>query len=295
MDIRQQITDRIISLLEKGEHEARELWIRSSAGGFPKNASTGKPYNGANILILWAEAAEQGYPLNSWLTYKQAAALGGQVRKGEKGTLCAYFEMVKKKGQKDVPEQEAEFYPMAKPFWLFNVAQIDGLPEEMSQPVDLDALPEFSPIQEAQAILDGSGAVFKHAKGDYALYHPAKDEIFLPEPFQFTTSENYYAVALHELTHWTGHSSRLARKYGKRFGDAAYAFEELVAELGAAFVIGHVGLIDATIEHHGSYVASWIEVLKEDKTAIFTAAKAASQAYDYIMNKCYSPESQPEA
>jgi len=297
MDIRQEITNKIIAIMERGQQATQELWVKSSASGFPINASTGKQYNGINILILWNEAAENGYEKNLWLTYKQAAAMGAQVRKGEKGTMCAYFEMMKKKDKKTENQEnndESEFFPMCKPFWVFNVAQIDGLPEEMTRPDNLEELPKFSPIESAEKILASSGAVINHG-GNRAFYSISKDEVFLPERERFTTPENYYAVGLHELTHWTGHKSRLDRKFGKRFGDNAYAFEELVAELGAAFVIGHCGLIGATIENHANYLNSWIKVLKEDKTAIFTAAKNAGQAFDFLMEKAGLKEAQPEA
>lgn len=133
-------------------------------------------------------------------------------------------------------------------------------------------------------MLAASGATINHGF-DGAFYAPSKDQICLPARERFTSPENYYATALHELTHWTGHESRLNRQFGKRFGDDAYAFEELVAELGAVFVVGHVGFVDATIENHAAYVENWLTVLKNDKTAIFTASKQASLAYDFILEK----------
>lgn len=239
------------------------------------------------MLILWDAAIESGYASNVWMTYKQAESIGAQVRKGEKAVMCAYFEMVKRKGNEaDQGEGEeggkAGFFPMCKPFWLFNVAQIDGLPESFTAPAEVTA--EFSPIEAAEKMLAASGATINHGF-DGAFYAPSKDQICLPTRERFTTPENYYATALHELTHWTGHESRLNRQFGKRFGDDAYAFEELVAELGAAFVVGHVGFVDATIENHAAYLESWLKVLKNDKTAIFTASKQASLAYDFILGK----------
>lgn len=285
MDIRQAITDKIIAMLEKGGNEARTRWTKAAQGGFPRNGKTGDAYRGVNVLILWDAAIEAGFTSNVWMTFKQAADMGAHVRKGEKAVMCAYFEMVKRKGneaaeQEDGEEGKAGFFPMCKPFWLFNVAQIDGLPESFYQAEE--KAHDFNPIEEAEAILAASGATIAHGY-DGAFYAPSKDQICLPARERFTSPENYYATALHELTHWTGHESRLNRQFGKRFGDNAYAFEELVAELGAAFVVGHVGFVDATIENHAAYLENWLTVLKNDKTAIFTASKQASLAYDFIL------------
>lgn len=285
MDIRQVITDKIIAMLEKGGFEARNRWTKAAQGGFPTNGKTGDRYNGVNVLILWDEAIERGYASNVWMTYKQAEGMGAQVRKGEKAVLCAYFEMVKRKaGEADQGSTEeggkAGFFPMCKPFWLFNVAQIDGLPESMTAAAE--TAKEFNAIEDAEKLIAASGAIISHG-GDRAFYSPSADQIRLPLREQFTSPEFYYATALHELTHWTGHESRLDRQFSKRFGDDAYAFEELVAELGAAFVAGHIGFVDMTIEDHADYVQTWLTVLKNDKTAIFTASKQACRAYDFIL------------
>lgn len=287
MDIRQAITDNIIAMLEKGVNEVRSGWTTAAQRGFPRNAKTGDIYQGVNVFILWNEAIGRKFSSNVWMTYKQAEGMGAQVRKGEKAVMCAYFEMVKGKGAEaghDEAEQGGKggFFPMCKPFWLFNVAQIDGLPESVTSPSETTV--EFNPIETAEKILAASGAIIGHGF-EGAFYAPSKDQICLPARERFISPENYYATALHELTHWTGHESRLNRQFGKRFGDDAYAFEELVAELGAAFVVGHVGFVDATIESHASYVQNWLKVLKNDKTAIFTASKQASLAYDFILEK----------
>jgi len=298
MDIRQAITDKIIAMLEKGGNVARERWTKAAKSGFPRNGKTGDAYQGVNVLILWDAAIEAGFPSNVWMTYKQAAAMGAQVRKGEKGVMCAYFEMVKKKGgdvdQDGADEEGRGFFPMCKPFWLFNVAQIDGLPESFYK-TETEEAPAFNAIEEAEKLLSASGATIDHGF-DGAFYVPSRDCICLPARERFTSPENYYATALHELTHWTGHESRLNRQFGKRFGDSAYAFEELVAELGAAFIVGHVGIVDSTIELHASYVENWLTVLKNDKTAIFTASKQASLAYDFILGKAgnTAAEARPE-
>lgn len=287
MDVRQAITDKIIAMLEQGGNVSRARWAKAAQNGFPRNGKTGDAYRGVNVLLLWTAAIDAGYTSNVWMTFKQASDMGGHVRKGEKGVMCAYFEMVKRKGNEAVEEEGGEeskggFFPMCKPFWLFNVAQIEGLPESFSQAEEKAA--DFDPIEDAEAILAASGASIAHGY-DGAFYAPSKDQICLPARERFSSPENYYATALHELTHWTGHVSRLDRQFGKRFGDDAYAFEELVAELGAAFVVGHVGFVDATIEGHAAYLDSWLKVLKNDKTAIFTASKQASLAYEYILSR----------
>ncbi len=277
MDIRQTITDKIITLLERGTTTAGPRWTGGKATGLPTNAKTGEAYRGINVLLLWTEMAEKSYSSSKWLTYKQAADLGGQVRKAEKSVMCVYYQTVQKKDAQH--EEECDGYFLAKPFWLFNFAQIDGLPVDQVAPT---AVKDFDANHEAEQVL-----IKTHAQIDYgfdsAYYTSLQDKICMPQRERFTTSENFYATVLHELTHWTGHESRLNRQFGKRFGDDAYAFEELVAELGAAFTVGQLGMVDATIEAHADYVQSWVKVLKNDKHAIFTAASQAAKAADFIL------------
>lgn len=285
-DIRQTITNRIISIMEKGTQEWRKTWTTAARTGVPTNASTGQQYRGINVLILWAEAQEQGYKSGKWLTYRQAAALGGQVRKGEKATACVYFEMIAKNGKEITTQPTIQdddqpgFFPMIKSFCVFNVDQIDNLPTS----VTAQKAPEdkaFDPIPAAEIFIKNVGADIRHG-GDRAAFSPSGNYIVMPQKEVFKCPENYYATALHELTHWTGHESRLNRTFGKRFGDQAYALEELVAELGSAFLAGKFGFVDATIENHASYLSNWIEVLKTDKAAIFAAAGAAGKAFDFL-------------
>ncbi|MBT2336525.1 DUF1738 domain-containing protein [Variovorax paradoxus] len=298
MDVRQVVTDRIVAMLEKGGPVFRERWTRAAARGVPRNGKTGAPYRGANVLLLWEAAIEAGYASNVWLTYRQAQSLGAQVRKGERGVLCAHFERrarerrgdaddVLSQGGTDEEAMAADAGARAGvllclPFWLFNVAQIDGLPVEV---VDLGVVaPAASvrrPVERAMRLLGGCNATIRHGF-DRAAYLPALDEIRLPWPRQFTSPEAQCATALHELVHWTGHPDRLNRRFGQRFGDAAYAFEELVAELGSAFVMGHCGLVDATVEGHAAYIDAWLQVLRGDRTAIFTAARLAEEAFAFI-------------
>jgi len=271
----------------------------------PRNGKTAAPYHGANVLLLWDAAFEQGYASNVWLTYKQAASMGAQVRKGERGVMCAHFERRARRGDdavqtanvqdgEDEGRAEEERKDQGKdhgfgggvvlcmPFWVFNVAQIDGLPCEV---VDLCVDPARSPggpVESALRLLGGCDATIRHGY-ERAMYLPKLDEIRLPWPRRFTSGEAYCATLLHELVHWTGHPSRLHRQFRKRFGDDAYAFEELVAELGSAFLLGHCGLVDATIEGHAAYLDSWLKVLRNDRTAIFTAARHAGEAFEFIL------------
>ena len=298
MDVRQVVTDRIIAMLENGDHVFHERWTRAAARGIPRNGQTGAPYRGANVLLLWEAAIERGYASNVWLTYRQARSVGAQVRKGERGVLCAHFERRARERRDDADEVLSEGgmdegavtaeagaragVLLCRPFWLFNVAQIDGLPLEV---VDLGvASPVGSqgPVERALRLLGGSNATIRHGFAQ-AAYLPGLDEIRLPWPRQFTSPEAQCATALHELVHWTGHPDRLNRSFGRRFGDAAYAFEELVAELGSAFVMGHCGLVDATVEEHAAYIEAWLQVLRNDRTAIFTAARLAEDAFAFIV------------
>jgi antirestriction protein ArdC len=228
----------------------------------------------------------------------QAQSLGAQVRRGERGVLCAHFERrarerrgdadnVLSQGGTDEEAMAADAGVRAgvllcRPFWLFNVAQIDGLPLEV---VDFGVVAPAAKVQgsveRAMRLLGGCDARIRHGF-DRAAYLPALDEIRLPWPRQFTSPEAQCATALHELVHWTGHPERLNRSFGRRFGDAAYAFEELVAELGSAFMMGHCGLVDATVEGHAAYIDAWLQVLRGDRTAIFTAARLAEEAFAFI-------------
>lgn len=278
MDLRAEITNAIIQLIEQGQAKgAGTLWDTALSFGMPVNYKTKRPYSGVNVPLLWGAAAERGLERNEWLTYKQAQELGANVKKGAKGVMGVFFKMVPRKEAPATEDAEGAFMPMMKPFWVFNVADIEGLPEVQ------DPRPEFVPIEAAERILEASGARITW-DGARAFYRPSTDEIYMPTRERFASPVNAYAVALHELTHWTGHETRLNRDFSGRFGDEAYAFEELVAELGSAFVVAHLGLEGARLENHASYVESWLRVLKNDKNAVFTASRHASAAYAHIIN-----------
>jgi antirestriction protein ArdC len=265
MDKYQEITDQIVAALETG----LTPWVKPWASvGSPHNAVSGNVYQGINHILL----SFAPYSSNGWLTYKQAQEVGGQVRKGEKGTQVILYKPL---AIKDKATGEDKTIPMLKTFTVFNTQQIDGLPDKFLPKV-LEAGQSFEDNERAGILMSQARVI--HG-GGRACFIPSKDEIHLPNKGEFKSAADYHATALHELTHWTGHKSRLDRTFGARFGDNAYAFEELVAELGAAFLCSDCG-IDGKLQHE-SYIASWIKVLKGDKRAIFTASSAARKAADY--------------
>ena len=284
MDIRTDITTAIISLIERGQARGEGcLWDAAGRFGMPINYRTKREYSGVNVLLLLGEVHARGLERNEWLTFKQALELGAKVKKGAKGVMGVFCKMLPKKGaahaqptQDDASAQSMA--AMLKPFWVFNVADIEGLPEVVQE------RPAFEPIAEAERLLQASGADITW-DGLRAFYRVDTDTIHMPTRERFSKPVNAYAVALHELTHWTGHESRLAREFSGRFGDEAYAFEELVAELGSAFLVARLGLKGARLENHANYVQSWLKVLRNDKSAIFTASRSASAAYQFILQK----------
>lgn len=274
-DLYQAVTDRIVATLERGAPP----WVRPWASlpdAVPINAGTRKPYRGVNFTLLSLEAVACGYASNQWLTYRQALEQRAQVRRGEHGTPIVFWQ--RRATQTEDPEDEPSERrrPFLRAYTVFNVAQIDGLPEPVSsvRPVGWTA------TEQAEALLHASGATIRHG-GVEAYYCPTTDAIQLPTKAAFPAAAGYYGTALHELTHWTGHTARCHRQLRNRFGEAAYAAEELIAELGAAFLCAHCG-IDGELRHAG-YLASWLVVLRQDKRAIFTAAAQAQRAADYVL------------
>lgn len=270
------ITDKIIGILEAGKASGSITWNgQGEAGRMPYNLKTGDPYSGVNVLSLWIGAETHGYASPAWLTFKQAIDLGGHVRKGEKSTLGIYFEARERKETNASGEEESRRVPFVKTFHVFNLDQVEGIPKP--EPFAI-----WDPLERAEGVMQNSGASISEG-GTRAFYNPVKDDVRLPDRERFRCPENFYAVALHELTHWSGHKSRLNRDLKNRFGTEAYAMEELVAELGAAFLSAETG-VKGKLEHHASYVESWLRVLKGDKKAIVTAASAASKAARFILD-----------
>lgn len=275
-DIYQTVTDNIISALEAGVKPWSCPWQRvPGMSGLPSNYATGTAYSGMNIMLLWGSASEQGFNDSRWMTYKQAQAEGGQVRKGEHGTTAIFYATLEKESE----DGEIVQIPMLKTFTVFNVQQIDGLPLT-TETISPDAT--FDPLPEAENLIRKSGANIIE-KGQNAFFQPSTDEVWLPERHLFSDAANFYATGLHELVHWSGGKKRLNRGMKGKFGSADYAEEELVAELGSAFLMADLGIVGEV--QHESYIASWLQALKNDKRYVFKAVSAASKAHSYLMDK----------
>lgn len=275
-DLQQHVTDQIVAILESGTSPWIKPWSSDGSSGMPHNHSTGKAYQGINVLILWAAATERGFTSSAWLTYKQAQAAGGQVRKGEKGTAITFYKPI----QID-DDGEEKTIPMLKTFTVFNVDQIDGIevatPEEQPKEFTADQKTEAA-VRLFECYAERSGIGFSTG-GVYAFYSPSHDTIQMPERKTFTKESGYAATLLHEAVHSTGHGDRLDRL--KDTSKRGYAFEELVAEIGAAFLCCDLGITNE-MENHASYIDSWLKALKDDRTLIFKAAAKASKAYELI-------------
>ena len=283
-DVYTRITDKIIADLEKGVRPWMKPWnAEHAAGRITKPLRhNGQPYNGINILMLWSAAVSEGYSAPIWMTFRQAKELGANVRKGEKGELVVYANTVTRTEQDDTTGEELEHtIPFMKGYTVFNVEQIEGLPSHYYQLAE----PVLDPVQRishAEAFFTATGARIGHG-GNQAYYTIGADRIQMPTFESFRDAESYYATLAHETTHWTRHPSRLDRDFGRqRFGDEGYAQEELVAELGSAFLSADLELTPEVREDHTAYIEIWLKVLKNDKRAIFTAAAHAQRAVDYL-------------
>jgi len=287
-DIHREITDRLIAIIESGEPLP---WVRPWETGeplaMPVNATTHKGYRGGNVISLWITGQLMGFRSNEWATFKQWQGMSTEdapitVRKGEKGTMGVYYSTFEKKDKAAPVDAKAKRIPFARAFYLFNREQVEGLPELPK----VDDLPDVTERLAAfDAVVSSTGATIKHG-GDRACYSPSLDLVKMPERAQFQGKDGgdpttgYYSTLAHELTHWTGHEKRLDRTSGKRFGDKAYAIEELTAELGAAFGLAEHGLSSEL--RHAQYLSHWLDVLREDSRALFAAASKAAEAVDYI-------------
>ena len=244
----------------------------------------GQAYRGINVLILWGQAQEVGYAAPYWMTYRQAQVLGGQVRKGEHSTPVVYYGTALKDGEGEQGEDGKKLFRFIRTFNVFNAAQIEGLPERFYAERNASA-PVAERIPELEAFVRRTGADVRHG-GGRAFYRKSDDFIQLPEFGAFADAEQYYATLAHELTHWTMHASRLDRDMGrKRWGDEGYAAEELVAELGAAFVGAELGLRPDHVDDHAAYIAGWLRVLRDDRRFVFIAAAKAQEAADYLLGR----------
>lgn len=283
-DFYQRITDRIVSDLEQGVRPWLKPWSAANTTGRivrPLRVN-GQPYNGINVLNLWAEAVTRGFASPTWMTFRQAKELGGFVRKGEAGSLVVYAStFTKTETDEATGEGEEKDIPFLKAYCVFNVEQIEGLPERFA-PV---AMPRLDPVarnQGADVFFARTGATIQHG-GNRAFYRQGDDLVQMPAFEAFHDPESYYATLAHEMTHWTKHPKRLDREFGRqRWGDEGYAAEELVAELGAAFLCADLDITPEPRRDHADYIGNWLKVLKDDKRAIFTAAAHAQRAADWL-------------
>jgi antirestriction protein ArdC len=287
-DVYSQVTDRIVTAIEAGQGTFQMPWHRSSfASHRPQNVATGAHYRGVNVISLWASAELTGFSSGLWGTYRQWQSVGAQVRKGEKSSLVVFYKELQgdHTPETDDDGENGRKRFVAKASYVFNADQVEGytLPA-----VPAPANPAEA-IAHADAYIRATGAVINHG-GERAYYDRVADAIQVPERGRFlgtetsSPTESYYSTLLHELTHWTGASNRCDRQFGKRFGDNAYAMEELVAELGAAFLCAELGISLEPRADHAAYLDHWLEVMKADKKAIFTAASQAAKAADYLGN-----------
>ncbi len=279
----QEVTDRVVAALEAGTLPWRRPWAfgrRAAVPGMPCNAISGRTYRGVNAVLLamtqFAHASEDP----RWLTYLQAAEHGCQVRRGERGTPVVFFKRLEIDGRDRENDAEgmARRVPMLRSFTVFHASQVDGLPEYQAP------TPEAAPWRKPDAlerIVAASGVPVRFG-GDRAAYSPVLDVIAMPPPVAFRTAEGFGATLLHELGHASGHESRLARDLSGRFGSRPYSYEELVAEL-ISLMAGSVVGLSCDVENHASYLQSWLDVLREDRRAIFRAAAAAQKAVDWML------------
>jgi antirestriction protein ArdC len=296
-DIYAEVTAKIIHELEEGRLPWVQPWGRTGIANpsLPRNALTHRSYSGVNVLILWGEVIEQGYPSQSWLTFRQAIEAGGNVRKGEHGTTVVYADRFTPEKEKERARQtgeDAKAIPFLKRFTVFNVAQCEGLRSGLA--TDPAPLPEREIVPVAEDVIAASGVDFRIG-GDRAFYAPSEDYVQVPPQPAFFEQINYYRTCLHELTHATGHASRLDRKLVTQFGTKDYAREELVAEMGSAFLCAALGIVPTV--RHADFLGPWLDVLREDLSedaavrgtgaprgrAIFRAASAASKAADWLL------------
>lgn len=276
------VTAKIIADLEAGTRPWLKPWSAGQAAGRITRPlrHNGEPYHGINVLLLWGEAVAKGYAASTWMTYRQAEAFGAQVRKGERGTQVVYADRFSTTETDDRGAEVERSIPFLKAYTVFNLDQIDGLPARFA-PAPVPAVQPLQLIEQAEAFFAATGATFRHG-GNRAFYATAQDIIQLPPADAFRDAESYAATKAHELVHWTGHKTRLDRQFGQRFGDAGYAREELVAEIGAAFLCADLGVTPEPRDDHAAYLAHWLAVLKADSRAIFTAAAQAQRAADWL-------------
>jgi antirestriction protein ArdC len=272
-DVYSRVTSQIINAIEKGAGTFEMPWHCKDIAFSPVSINGLRPYRGINTVALWATSKERGYSSGLWGTYRNWQEIGGQVRKGEKAALVVYWGTV---SNSDDEENETRPHLFCKGYSVFNLAQVDGV-----KLPDLKAKPLNERISQADEFFSALPGQLNHGYNQ-AFYQPSTDEICMPDFDQFKQAHGYYSTLAHEYTHWTAPESRMNRQLGKRFGDNVYAAEELIAELGSAYLCAHLQLEQEPRKDHAAYIESWLKVLKSDKRAIFTAASQAQKACDYL-------------
>ena len=296
-DVYTRVTNKIIADLERGNLTWLQPWQAGHAAGPVSRPLrfNGERYNGINVLMLWAAAMEKGYAAPIWMTFNQAKNLTAHVRKGERGSLVVFAKTFTKTERADNGDEVEREIPFLKGYTVFNVEQIEDLPAHYyarAEPVHSTALER---IEAAESFLASTGADIRHG-GSRAFYRLSEDFMQMPELQAFMETERYYATAAHEITHWTRHPSRLDRSFDqKRFGDSGYAMEELVAEIGAAFLCADLEITPEPGEDHAAYIATWLKALKDDKRAVFVASSHAQRATDYLhgLQPCSNEPARP--
>ena len=282
-DVYSRVTEQVIAHLDRGVRPWVKPWRAENTDGRVVRPLrfNGLPYSGINILMLWGAALAEGFSAPTWMTFRQAKELGANVRKGEKGSLVVYANAVVRTETTDDGNEIEREIPFLKGYTVFNVEQIDGLPDQYYGKPE----PRLTPVERiahADAFFAATQADVRH-RGPQAFYAQANDYIQLPPAEAFVDIEAYYSTLAHEVVHWTKHASRLNRDFGrKQFGDDGYAREELVAVLGAAFLAADLEITPEVREDHASYLDHWLSILKADKRAIFQAAAHAQRAADYL-------------
>jgi antirestriction protein ArdC len=283
-DVYARITAKIVADLEQGIRPWFKPWNAEHAAGKITRPlrHNGVPYQGINVVMLWSASVAKGYACPLWLTFKQALALGGNVRKGETGELVVYADRITRTETADNGQEVEREIPFLKGYTVFNAEQCEGLPAHYQARAEAPALPVTARLAHADRFFSQTGATIRHG-GTRAYYAEGSDHVQMP-PFEtFRDAESHAATLAHELIHWTKHPTRLARDFGRvRFGDEGYAKEELVAELGSAFLAADLGLTPDVQPDHAAYIGTWLKALKDDRKLIFMAASHAQRAADYL-------------
>jgi antirestriction protein ArdC len=293
-DIYARVTSEIIKAIEAGVGEFRMPWHRNASRGLPRNAATKNFYHGINTLALWSTSYLRGYTSAYWATYRQWNAIGAIIKKGEKASTIIFFKRREPKGERE-EEDEREPRLVIRGSLVFNADQVDGWKQAEVLPED-----RTHRIETVDMFISSLGATVRYG-GDVASYSRAFDRIAMPEPRRFmdtetsSATESLYSTLLHEHVHWTGHPKRLNRDLSGRFGTSAYAMEELVAELGAAFLCADLGISVEPRQDHAVYVRTWLHVLKQEKAAIITASSAAMTACRYLSERSSKNMGEKEA